>query len=65
MSELILLLVIALLVIRPADLPDVVYTLGCGLKSLQKWLAKVKLEFDKLMEPAQKGNEHKRDEYRP
>lgn len=53
-SEMILILLIALLVIKPEQLPDVAYTLGKFAKTVRSLFGKVKNEMDGLMESVEK-----------
>lgn len=56
-SELIVIVLIALLVIKPEQLPDVAFTLGRFAKSIRQLFAKVKGEMNDLIESAEKSNE--------
>lgn len=56
-SELIVVLLIALLVIKPEQLPDVAFTLGRFAKSIRHLFAKIKGEMNDLIESAEKSNE--------
>ena len=50
-SEILLVLLIALLVIKPEQMPDVARTLGRLVKTVRGMFAKVKEEMNDLMEP--------------
>ena len=58
-SEIIVILLIALLVIKPEQLPDVAFTLGRFAQSIQRLFAKVKNEMNSFVEPVEKTNERK------
>lgn len=45
-SEIGLVLVVALLVIKPEDLPATIYTVGNWLKSLRQTITKIKQEIE-------------------
>ena len=60
MSEIIVILLIALLVIKPEQLPEVAYTIGRFADSIRRLFAKVKNEMNALLESAEKSNERKR-----
>jgi Sec-independent protein translocase protein TatA len=60
-SEIIVILLIALLVIKPEQLPDVAFTLGKFAKSLRGMFSKVKDEMHGLMEAVDKPEERKSD----
>lgn len=49
-SEILVVLLIALLVIKPEQLPDVARTLGRFAKSIRKIYMKIKTEMDSLMD---------------
>jgi sec-independent protein translocase protein TatB len=57
LSEIIVVLVIALLVIRPEQMPDVARTLGRLLQTARRLMSKVKEEMHGLIEPTEKTNE--------
>lgn len=59
-SEIIVILLVALLVIKPEQLPDVAITLGRLAKTMRKMFAKVKDEMNGLMETVEKSDEHGR-----
>jgi Sec-independent protein translocase protein TatA len=59
-SELVVVLLIALLVIKPEQLPEVAFTLGRFTQSIRRLFAKVKAEMDGLMdETAEKKREQR------
>lgn len=58
-SELIVILLIALLVIKPEQLPDVAYTLGRFAQSIKGLFAKVKDEMNGFIDSVEKTNERK------
>lgn len=60
-SELIVVLLIALLVIKPDQLPEVAFTLGRLAQSLRNMFAKVKNEVNGFMDPVDPG-EQKREQ---
>lgn len=53
-SEIIVILLIALLVIRPEQLPDVAFSLGRFAQTLRRLFAKVKDEMNGLVESVEK-----------
>lgn len=53
-SEILLVLLIALLVVKPEQLPDVARTLGRLVKTVRGVFAKVKDEMDGLIDTAEK-----------
>ena len=53
-SEIVVILLIALLVIKPEQLPDVAHTLGRFAKTLRSLFSKVKNEMDGLMDSVDK-----------
>ena len=59
-SEIIVVLLIALLVIKPEQLPDVAFTLGRFAQSIRRMLNKVKDEMNSFIEPIEKSNEQQR-----
>jgi len=61
-SEIIVILLIALLVIKPEQLPDVAFTLGRFVQSIRQLFTKVKDEMNGLIESAEKSNERKREQ---
>ena len=56
-SEIMVILVIALLVIKPAQLPEVALTFGKFARSLRKMFAKVKNEMNALIDTVEKPEE--------
>ncbi len=58
-SEILVILVIALLVIKPEQLPDVAFTLGRFTQSIRRMFAKVKDEMNGIMESVDKADERK------
>lgn len=59
-SEMIVILLVALLVIKPEQLPDVAITLGRFAKSLRRLFGKVKDEMNGFIESVEKSDEHGR-----
>ena len=59
-SEIIVILLVALLVIKPEQLPDVAITLGRFAKSLRSLFGKVKSEMNGFIESVEKSDEHGR-----
>ena len=60
-SEILLVLLIALLVVKPEQLPDVARSLGRFVKSVRGIFAKVKEEMDGLIEPVEKSASEKHE----
>ena len=58
-SEIIVILLIALLVIRPEQLPEVATTLGRFAKVIRNMFGKVKEEMNGLIDSADKSNEQR------
>ncbi|OGT36899.1 MAG: hypothetical protein A3F11_08965 [Gammaproteobacteria bacterium RIFCSPHIGHO2_12_FULL_37_14] len=58
-SEVIVVLLVALLVIKPEQLPDVAFTLGRLAQSARRMLVKVKQEVNSFIEPIEKSDERK------
>ena len=58
-SELIVILVVALLVIKPEQLPDVAFSVGRFMQSVRRMLTKVKDEMNGLIESTETPNERK------
>lgn len=54
LSELVVILLIALLVIKPEQLPEVAFTIGRMLKGARKLFGKVKDEMTGLVDAAEK-----------
>lgn len=60
-SEIVVILLIALLVIKPEQMPDVAFTLGKFARSLKKMFGKVKDEVNGLMESVDQPIDKKRE----
>jgi Sec-independent protein translocase protein TatA len=60
-SEIILILLIALLVIKPEQLPDVAKTLGRFAQTIRHMFSKVKDEMNGLIDSVDKPIERKRE----
>ncbi|OGT37130.1 MAG: hypothetical protein A3F12_05380 [Gammaproteobacteria bacterium RIFCSPHIGHO2_12_FULL_38_14] len=60
-SELLVIVLIALLVIKPDQLPDAAFTLGRLTKSIRRFFSKVKDEMNGFVESVEKTNEEKRE----
>lgn len=60
-SEIIVILLIALLVIKPEQLPDVAFTLGRFAQTMRRMVAKVKDEMNGLVDSVDKPIERKRE----
>lgn len=58
-SEIIVILLIALLVIKPEQLPDVAFSLGRFAQTIRRMFAKVKEEMNDLLESTDVTNERK------
>ena len=63
-SEIIVILLIALLVIKPEQLPDVAFTLGKFVQTLRRMFAKVKDEMNGLVDSVDKSPELKHEQKR-
>lgn len=61
-SEIILVLLIALIVIKPEQLPDVAFTLGRFAQTVKHMLAKLKNEMNGLIDTVEKPDERKREQ---
>jgi Sec-independent protein translocase protein TatA len=61
-SEILVILLIALLVIKPEQLPDVAFTLGRFTQSIRRMFAKVKDEMDGIIESVEKPDERKQQQ---
>ena len=61
-SEIIVILLIALLVIKPEQLPDVAYTLGRFMQSIRRMFTKMKDEMNGLVDSVETSNERKREQ---
>lgn len=55
-SEIIVILLIALLVIKPEQLPDVAFTLGRFVSSIRNMFSKVKEDMNGIMTSIEKPN---------
>lgn len=60
-SEVIVILLIALLVIKPDQLPDVAFSIGRFTKSIRRMFGKVKDEMNGLIDSVEKPDERKSD----
>lgn len=58
-SELIVILLIALLVVKPEQLPDVAMTIGRFARSIKSMFAKVKNEMNSLMDADEQQREQR------
>lgn len=56
-SEILVVLLIALLVIKPEQLPEVAFTLGQFAKSIRRLFSKVKDEMNGFIDSVDKPNE--------
>ena len=56
-SEILVVLLVALLVIKPEQLPDVAHTLGRFAKSVKAMLAKVQEEMHGFIDTVEKPND--------
>lgn len=63
-SELIVIVLIALLVIKPEELPEVAHTIGKFTQSIRRMFAKVKNEMDGFIDSVEKPkvDESKREQ---
>ena len=61
-SEVIVVVLIALLVIKPEQLPEVAFTVGRFAKSIKRMFGKVKEEMNGLVEAVEKPDEQKREQ---
>ncbi len=61
-SEVVVILLIALLVIKPEQLPDVAFTLGRFAQTLRRMFAKVKDEMNGFIDTVEKPNERKSEQ---
>lgn len=59
LSEILVILLIALLVIKPEQLPDVAYSLGTFFCSIRKFFTNIKQEFHQMMTSLEERNERK------
>jgi Sec-independent protein translocase protein TatA len=60
-SEILVILLVALLVIKPEQLPEVAFTLGQFAKSIRRMFTKVKSEMDGFMDSVEKSPERERE----
>jgi Sec-independent protein translocase protein TatA len=60
-SEIIVIVLIALLVIKPEQLPEVAHTVGRFAQTLRRLFAKVKDDMNGLIESVEKPSERKRE----
>ncbi len=60
-SEIMVIMLIALLVIKPEQLPDVAFSLGRFVQSLREMMTKMKAEVNHFIEPNEKTDEQKRE----
>lgn len=60
-SEIIVVLLVALLVIKPEQLPEVAFTLGRFAQSIRRLFTKVKDEMHGFIESVEQTNERKRE----
>lgn len=60
-SEVILILLIALIVIKPEQLPDVAFSLGRFAQTIRRMMGKMKSEVSGFIEEIEKPVETKRD----
>ena len=58
-SELIVIILVALLVIRPEQLPEAAFTLGRFTQTIRRFFTSVKKEMNSFIEPIEKSNEPK------
>lgn len=61
-SEIIVILLIALLVIKPEQLPDVAHSLGRFIQSVRHMISKVKNEMNGFIDAVDKPAESKREQ---
>ena len=61
-SEILVVLLIALLVIKPEQMPEVAFTLGKFTRSLRRMFSKVKDEMNGFMDNVDKPIEQKREQ---
>lgn len=59
LSELLVVVLIALLVVRPEKMPEVARTVGRFTRSIRRLLLKVKDEMNDLIDPVEKTNERR------
>lgn len=58
-SEIIVILLVALLVIKPEQLPDVAFTLGRFAQSIRRMFSRVKSEMSGLIDSVEKSDERR------
>lgn len=58
-SEIILVVLIALIVVRPEQMPEVAQTVGRMIRGVRRLFANVKNEMQGLIEPIEKHDEQK------
>ncbi len=58
-SEIILVVLIALIVVRPEQMPEVAQTVGRMIRGVRRLFANVKNEMQGLIEPIEKHDERK------
>lgn len=58
-SEIILVVLIALIVVRPEQMPEVAQTVGRMIRAVRRLFANVKNEMQGLIEPIEKYDERK------
>jgi len=61
-SEIVVILLIAMLVIKPEQMPEVAFTLGQFTKSIRKMFSKVKDEMNGLIDSVEVKNDTKREQ---
>ena len=59
LSEIILILVIAVIVVKPEQLPDIAKTLGHFAKYIKQAIAKIKSEMNEFIDPIGDSNDRK------
>lgn len=60
-SEILVILLIALLVIKPEQLPEVAFSLGRFIQSLRDTVTKLKTEVTNFIEPSDRADDNKRE----
>lgn len=60
-SEIIVVLLIALIVIKPEQLPDVAFSLGRFAQTIRRMVSKVKDEMNGIIDSVEKAPEQQRD----
>lgn len=61
-SEIVVILLIAMLVIKPEQMPEVAFTLGQFTKSIRKMFAKVKDEMNGIIDSVDPKNDTKHEQ---